>query len=107
MLDNEFLESRYSFRVKKEDMKQFLRECEKHDLVWNHGKKAAEFDPIEFYSGDNIQFLAPVQKVTDRNRVYVKCYYGRLYFSFCYDWSMQPMKEYKQLEKSEQALPAL
>lgn len=100
MLSEEFLKSEYCYRVTKEQIEGFLQECEVHSLMWTHGKKPTEFDPIEFYSGDNIQYLAPIQKVEDRAKVYVKCYYGRLYFSFCYDWSMQPLKEYRKGENN-------
>ena len=95
MLSNDFLENKHSYLVTKEQMPDFLRECEEEGLMWNHGKKPTEFDPIEFYAGENIQYLAPIQKVEDRTKVYVKCYYERLYFSFCYDWSMQPQREYE------------
>jgi hypothetical protein len=94
MLSNDFLESKHSYKVTKRQMPVFLRECEEHGLVWNHGKRPTEFNPIQFYAGENIQYLAPIQKVDDRNKVYIKCFYGRLYFSFCYDWSVQPAAEY-------------
>ena len=95
MLTDEFLNSQYCYKVTKEQMPMFLTECEAKGLMWTHGKKPLDFNPIEFYAGENIQYLAPIQKVDDRNKVYIKCFYGRLYFSFCYDWSMQPQREYK------------
>lgn len=95
MLSNEFLENKYSYRVNAEDMSMFLSECEAEGLKWNHGKKPLDFNPIEFYAGDKIQFLAPLQKIEDRNKVYIKCFYGNLYFSFYYNWSVQPAVDYK------------
>lgn len=95
MITDEFLNSEYSYCVKAEDIPMFLTECEAKGLMWNHGKKPLDFNPIEFYAGENIQFLAPLQKVDDRNKVYIKCFYGLLYFSFCYNWSVQPQREYK------------
>ena len=99
MLSNDFLENKYSYKVAKRQMPMFLRECEEHGLVWSHGEKAIDFNPIQFYAGENIKYLAPIQKVDSRDTVYIKCYYGRLYFSFCYNWSMQPQKEYRKGEK--------
>lgn len=95
MLSNDFLESRHSYRVCAADMTGFLKECETEGLKWSHGLKPAEFDPIKFYEGDNIKYLAPIQRVDDRSRIYVKCFYGKLHFSFCYDWSVQPGVDYK------------
>ena len=100
MLSEEFLNSKYSYKVTKRQMPDFLKECEKRGLVWNHGKTPTEFNPIQFYAGENIQYLAPIQKVDSRDTVYIKCYYGRLYFSFCYNWSMQPQKEYRKGENN-------
>lgn len=95
MITDDFLNSRYCYKVTKEQMPMFLTDCEAKDLVWNHGEKPLDFNPIEFYAGENIKFLAPIQKVDDRNTVYIKCFYGRLYFSFRYDWSVQPQREYE------------
>lgn len=95
MITDEFLNSEYSYCVKAEDMPMFLTDCEAKDLVWNHGEKPLGFNPIEFYAGENIKFLAPIQKVDDRSIVYIKCFYGLLYFSFYYNWSVQPAVDYK------------
>ena len=96
MLSAEFLNSEYSYRVTKKQMPDFLKECENQGLMWNHGKKPTEFNPIQFYAGENIQYLEPLQKIENRDKVYVKCFYGRLYFSFYYNWSVQPFKEYRK-----------
>lgn len=95
MLSNDFLESRHSYRVRTSDMTDFLKECEEEGLRWSHGLKPTEFDPIKFYEGDNIKYLAPIQRIDDRTKVYIKCFYGKLHFSFCYDWSVQPGVNYK------------
>ena len=98
MLSNDFLESRHSYRVSIADMASFLKECEAEGLKWSHGLKPMEFDPFKFYEGENIKYLAPIQRVDDRNIVCVKCFYGKLHFSFCYNWSVQPAVEYKPLK---------
>jgi hypothetical protein len=96
MLSNDFLESRYSYRVNIGDMVYFLKECEAEGLMWPHGLKPTEFDPFKLYDGENIQYLAPIQKVDNRNKVYIKCFYGLLYFSFHYNWNTQPYSEYRR-----------
>lgn len=98
MISNDFLESKHSYRVNAADMDTFLKECEEEKLKWNHGKSPPEFNPFKFYEGDKIQYLAPIQQIKDRNNVYVKCFYGNLYFSFCYDWTMQPAQDYSPLK---------
>lgn len=95
MLSNDFLESRYSYRVNIGDMASFQKECEAEGLMWSHGLNPTEFDPFKFYEGENIRYLAPIQKVDDRNIIYVKCFYGKLHFSFCYNWNVQPAAEYE------------
>jgi hypothetical protein len=95
MLSNDFLESRHSYRVSIGDMDTFLKECEAEGLMWSHGLKPTEFDPFKFYEGDKIQYLAPIQQIKDRNVIYVKCFYGKLHFSFCYNWNVQPAEEYR------------
>lgn len=95
MLSNDFLESKHSYRVCTSDMADFLKECEEEELRWSHGLKPTEFNPIKFYEGENVKYLVPIQRVDDRSRIYVKCFYGKLYFKFCYDWSVQPGVDYK------------
>lgn len=98
MLSNDFLESKHSYGVSIADMDTFLKECEEEGLRWSHGLKPTEFDPFKFYEGENIKYLAPIQRVDDRSRIYVKCFYGKLHFSFCYDWSVQPAQDYSSLK---------
>lgn len=100
MLSNDFLESKHSYCVSIADMDTFLKECEAEGLKWCHGKNPTEFDPFRFYEGDKIQYLAPIQQIKNRNKIYVKCFYGKLHFSFCYNWSMQPQKEYRKGENN-------
>ena len=95
MLSNDFLESKHSYRVRASDMTDFLKECEEEGLKWSHGLKPTEFDPFKFYEGDKIQYLAPIQQIKDRNIIYVKCFYSKLHFSFCYNWNVQPQREYE------------
>lgn len=90
-----FLDSSWSYKVNTGDMPDFLNACEQAGLRWSHGLKPTKFNPFKFYEGDNIRFIEPIQKIDDRNEVYIKCFDERLYFSFHLDWFITPYMRWK------------
>jgi hypothetical protein len=95
MLSEEFLNCKYSYRVRREDMAEFLSECDEHGLSWLRGGKASSFDPFAFYSGENMRFLLPVMQIDSTEDIYIRCLAHNLDFSFQYNWFMQPSRDYK------------
>ena len=96
MLSKEFLDGKHSYRIHKDDMPRFLEECDHSGLEWWFRKheRACTFDPFVFYKGMSRRWLFPVMRIDDPFYVYVKCLNGILYWSYHYDWEMQPFKEY-------------
>ena len=95
MLDEKFFAFGLSYRVNIAHMGDFLRECEKHSLRWKHGLMPTKFDPFKFYEGDKISFIEPVQKIEDRNYVYITCFDDMIAFSFELQWFHAPYKEWE------------
>lgn len=98
MLSNDFFESKHSYCVSIADMDTFLKECEAEGLMWSHGLKPTEFNPFKFYEGDNTKFIEPIQKIDNRNKVYIKCFDSRLYFQFNLGWFATPYMIYKEVK---------
>lgn len=98
MLSEDFIYCKYSYRVRREEIKKFLAECDEHGLSWLRGGRASAFDPFEFYSGDNMRFLLPVMQVDSADEIYIRCFRDKLDFSFQYNWFMQPTRDYNTSE---------
>lgn len=98
MLRKEFIDCGVSYRVNKHDMPQFLNECEENGLKWwfQQIDNVPMFNPFIFYKGAGIAYLKPIMQIDDENYVYIKCFNGLLYWSFHYDWSFQPSKDYRK-----------
>ena len=94
MLREEFINSKYAYRVNCADMRSFLEECDDRGFHWLRGGRATDFDPFKFYEGEKIEYVKPLQKVDDPNYVFVRCFNGNLDFSFQHDWYMNPYYDY-------------
>lgn len=95
MLNEEFLNGSCSYRVNTADMDSFLHDCSDEGLKWSYSNcDVLDFNPFKFYEDDNIKYIEPVMRIDDRNHVYVKCLYGKISFSFTYDWFTQPSIDY-------------
>ena len=99
MLSNDFLESKHSYRVSIADMGSFLKECEEEGLMWSHGLKPTEFDPVKFYGGDNIKYLAPIQRIDDRGSLDSK-----INITICWDGEGGSMKSTYTLDWEDATL---
>lgn len=100
MLSEEFLNGKYSYKIHQEKFEEFLRDCDINNLEWwfQRRERAGTFNPFEFYKGALRRNLYPVMRIDDPFYVYVKCLNGILYWSYHYDWEMQPFKEYGKTE---------
>lgn len=95
MLSEEFLNGRHSYRINAANMDSFLHDCSDEGLKWSYSNcDVLDFNPFKFYEGDNIKYIEPVMRIDDRNHVYVKCLYGKISFSYTYDWFTQPSIDY-------------
>lgn len=100
MLSNDFLESKHSYRVSIADMGTFLKECEAEGLKWLHGNftKTTDFNPFKYYEGEKTKYLQPIMEIDNANFVYVRCHFGKLDWSFHFDWYMQPLREWRGIQ---------
>ena len=95
MFDEKFFTFGLSYRVNIAHMSDFLRECEKHSLRWKHGAMPTEFNPFKFYEGDKLKYIEPIQKVENRDYIYISCFNSKIEFSFEMQWFHAPYKEWK------------
>lgn len=82
MFDKRFIDGEIAYRVNIADMPDFLKICERYGMKWVHGMTPTMFNPFKYYEGGKLEFLKPVQKIEDRNFVYIFCYEKVLRFSF-------------------------
>lgn len=94
MIDEKFLFSQKSYKIKVTDIENFLIICEKIGLKWQHGLKPTEFNPFKFYEGSKIKYIRPIQNIDDINYIFIKCFNGLLRFSFCINWWVAPYEDW-------------
>ena len=94
-MDKDFLDCNCAFHVHKSQMNEFLKECEDNGLIWHHGPKPTEFNPIEFYGADDFKYYLPIDSVDSPDYVYVKAFFGKMHFQFHLDWVVAHNKDYK------------
>lgn len=61
---NNFVKGEAAFRVDREDIETFLKECDVYNLHWRSGDKASEYNPFRTYLdiNDNLTYIV----LTDR-----------------------------------------
>lgn len=94
MLREEFINSKYAYKIRVTDMFDFLKECDERGFRWLKGGKASSFNPFVFYEGEKMEYIKPLQNIDDPNYVYIRCFNGNLDFSFHHDWYMNPYYDY-------------
>lgn len=94
MLSEEFKNAKIAYRVRATDILEFLAECEELGYRWLRAGKACDFNPFKYYEGDKIEYLKPLQTIEDPSWVYIRCFGGKLDFSFQNSWYVHPFHEY-------------
>lgn len=64
-MDN-FVKGEAAFRVEREDIEEFLKDCDGYNLRWNSNQKASEYNPFHVASVNNSIYV----ECTDRHLMY-------------------------------------